>query len=110
MPELLLEAKSVSYIVKRNPRRRSVSLEVHPGGIILRVPQRFANRHIPHILRQHAAWLLHRLAELEGARMQTQGAAPVRRRVTRAFSAGARRTSARNATTVLKPRPGGIEH
>ena len=72
MPELLLEAKSVSYIVKRNPRRRSVSLEVHPGEIILRVPQRFASRHIPHILRQHAAWLLHRLAALEGARMQTR--------------------------------------
>ena len=72
MPELLLEAKNVSYVVKRNPRRRSVSVEVHPGEIILRVPQRFARRHIPHILRQHAAWLLHRLAALEGVKMQTR--------------------------------------
>ena len=72
MPELLLEAKSVSYAVKRNPRRRSISLEVLPGEIILRVPQRFARRHISGILYRHAAWLLHQLAALERVRMQTR--------------------------------------
>lgn len=72
MHELLLETKTVSYVVKRNPRRRKVSLEVLPGEVVLRVPQRMGNHQVPAILRQHSAWLLHWLAALEEVRIQTR--------------------------------------
>ncbi|MFC1935941.1 M48 family metallopeptidase [Chloroflexota bacterium] len=67
MPSIELEGINIYYTVIRHPRRRHVHLQVRPGLAILRIPQRFASRHVPEILRQRAGWIRQRLALLEEA-------------------------------------------
>jgi hypothetical protein len=65
MPIIELESVNINYAVIRHPRRRHVYLEVRPGYVILRVPQRFASRRVPDILCGQAGWIKQQLALLE---------------------------------------------
>ncbi len=71
MPIVELEGIDITYTVKRHPRRRYIRLEVWPGHVIVRVPQRFANRQIPGIIGRQAGWIHRQLAELDKVRAET---------------------------------------
>lgn len=72
MPSIELEGINTEYTVIRHPRRRHVQIQVLPGRVTARVPQRFADRRVPDILRRRAAWIRLNLALLEGAAAATR--------------------------------------
>ena len=72
MPSIELEGTNPEYTVIRHPRRRHVQIQILPGLVIVRVPNRFADRRVPDILRQRAPWIRLKLALLEGAAAATR--------------------------------------
>lgn len=56
-------AQSVTYTLKRSPRRRSITFTIDEQGLHVGAPWRASQRHVENLLNRNAAWVTHKLAE-----------------------------------------------
>lgn len=60
---IALGGQTVSYLVRRSDRRRSISLTIDERGLRVGAPHRASAQEIDAVLRRHATWVLRKLAE-----------------------------------------------
>jgi predicted metal-dependent hydrolase len=65
---VLLDAQTVEYRLVRRRGRRRISLSIDERGLRVGAPLRASNREIESVLREHARWVLRKLAEWQSRR------------------------------------------
>ena len=69
----IIDGHAINYILHRSHGRRRISLSVDQRGLRVGAPQRASLREIESVLRDHARWVMHKLADWNSKR------APARR-------------------------------
>jgi predicted metal-dependent hydrolase len=59
----VLDGQAVSYVLHRSHGRRRISLSIDERGLRIGAPLRASMREIETVLRDHARWVMHKLAE-----------------------------------------------
>lgn len=65
---IILEGAHVDYLLKRSPRRRSITLTIDENGLRVGAPWRASQSRIEALLLSHARWITRKLAEWQSRR------------------------------------------
>ena len=68
----VLDGQAVNYILHRSHGRRRISLSIDERGLRVGAPLRASLREIDNVLREHARWVLRKLADWTARRAPTR--------------------------------------